>query len=543
MASHRLLRLLTALGLSICCIGLLLANHHRHLWYQSAPVLMRTHLQAGLLLPPPRRAHLPVRPVCIVFVFRHVQKTGGISIRRLFRKLENAGLWESYANGPPWHHGTLRCAPQAGAHGGCSAAPLDPLQVLRGVYNLTASGLPVRAFVEFHTGLELDRYVETLDFVDRELRPRCNVLTWARCNVLTGTLLREPASHYASWYRYNGLRDCAQDSPAGSRCDAASFVSRHPNEQTGLLASRLGPLQGNSTFERAWYVLSRQDLVGSTADMQKSFVQVLCNLLLLSCEGDTASGDGGALSRPLLPECLELEHENGRGLFDAEFRGHRRRHNLSESWSHKEEPFLQAVAAHTGLDAELFARWAASARRSGDAIATATTATATAAARTCKPDWWRRNAWQMQMTNASLAGCLALGRNVMHSDFYCSCCTCRTQGCCPQPARQWRLCPSVVTRRPIATAACGQPRPLPPGRCQSMDGVPRATPSGRRTGARERARWSQANVCRAAAAQAGVVDACTHTEHTVTRLRELGQGMPPPPACSRVGGHRGTSWR
>jgi len=27
-------------------------------------------------------------------------------------------------------------------------------------------------------------------------------------------------------------------------------------------------------------------------------------------------------------------------------------------------------------------------------------------------------------------------------------------------------------RRPIATAACGQPRPLPSSRCQSMDGVP-----------------------------------------------------------------------
>ena len=37
---------------------------------------------------------------CDVFIFRHVQKTGGVTIRHLFRLLESAGLALQYANGP-----------------------------------------------------------------------------------------------------------------------------------------------------------------------------------------------------------------------------------------------------------------------------------------------------------------------------------------------------------------------------------------------------------------------------------------------------------
>ena len=107
---------------------------------------------------------------CTAFIFRHLQKTGGVSVRDFFGSLEEDGLWRSYAEGPPAMLGTRRCAPSVERQrGSCTHRPTNPLALLTELADECAAATtaaPLRAFVELHNA---GNYEKALDFADRTL--------------------------------------------------------------------------------------------------------------------------------------------------------------------------------------------------------------------------------------------------------------------------------------------------------------------------------------------------------------------------------------
>ena len=172
-------------------------------------------------------AHRP-RPPCTLLLFRHLQKTGGVSVRHMLHRLELSRDWRNYAEGTALHmEGSRRCSPRdeaqeaarlhlgAQLQPGCNRSFVLPLTLLKelaascraaavaaatpAAAAATTAPLPpppLRAMVELHTR---GSYEEALSFAEAELRP-------AGWRVVSAVLLREPLRHLASWYLFDGRR-------------------------------------------------------------------------------------------------------------------------------------------------------------------------------------------------------------------------------------------------------------------------------------------------------------------------------------------------
>ena len=134
-----------------------------------------------------RSAQLPTpvgTPPCTLLLFRHLQKTGGISIRHILHRLELSRDWRNYAEGTALHmEGSRRCSPRdeteeaarlrrgAPLAPGCNRSFVHPITLLKeladscraatapasasdaatAAASAASSVSPLRAMVELHT--------------------------------------------------------------------------------------------------------------------------------------------------------------------------------------------------------------------------------------------------------------------------------------------------------------------------------------------------------------------------------------------------------
>ena len=126
-----------------------------------------------------RSAQPPTTPPCTLLLFRHLQKTGGISIRHILHRLELSRDWHNYAEGTALYmEGSRRCSPRDEAEEavrvrlgaplppGCNRSfvlPLTLLEELAASCRAAAAAAaatasppsppppPLRAMVELHT--------------------------------------------------------------------------------------------------------------------------------------------------------------------------------------------------------------------------------------------------------------------------------------------------------------------------------------------------------------------------------------------------------
>jgi len=136
----------------------------------------------------------PTTPPCTLLLFRHIQKTGGISIRHILHRLELSRDWHNYAEGTALYmEGSRRCSPRDEAEEavrvrmgaplppGCNRSFVLPLTLLeelaascRAAASTAAAAAaatvsptsppppPLRAMVELHTQGSYDEVRSTL---------------------------------------------------------------------------------------------------------------------------------------------------------------------------------------------------------------------------------------------------------------------------------------------------------------------------------------------------------------------------------------------
>ena len=172
--------------------------------------MLRTEQLHGRSAQLPTPAQLPPPP-CTLLLFRHLQKTGGISIRHILHRLELSRDWRNYAEGTALHmEGSRRCSPRDEAEEavrvrlgaplppGCNRSfvlPLTLLEELAASCRAAAAAAaatasppsppppPLRAMVELHTRGSYDE-VLPLSF----LSPEPRTLTAPLIRILTSTL-------------------------------------------------------------------------------------------------------------------------------------------------------------------------------------------------------------------------------------------------------------------------------------------------------------------------------------------------------------------
>lgn len=172
-------------------------------------------------------------PACSVVVFRHLQKTGGSSVVKLFEDLQHdlqwsvAGYWtpcwrnraQYVAQGRlRWLRGLRRLLTLA--NGSAVAArqllldtpPWSPRMLLHLHHpdSTECGGLPALQ-------RELDR-----------LRPHAATLT---CRIVVTMLVRSPWSFYVSWWYYAGSRRCGE-------CSFEEYLALNPNAQAHMAVGR-----------------------------------------------------------------------------------------------------------------------------------------------------------------------------------------------------------------------------------------------------------------------------------------------------------------
>ena len=129
---------------------------------------------------------------CTLFLFRHLQKTGGVSVRHLLHRLETTGAWLNYAEGTALYmEGSRRCSPSDDAEEssrpdaplapGCNRSHVSRIAVLHELSSRCArTHRNVRAMVELHT--EGDFHA-ALDHAEAVMRPAGwrNLRGWRTC--------------------------------------------------------------------------------------------------------------------------------------------------------------------------------------------------------------------------------------------------------------------------------------------------------------------------------------------------------------------------
>ena len=91
-----------------------------------------------------RSAPAPAAPRCTLLLFRHLQKTGGVSIRHVMHRLELSRDWLNYAEGTALYmEGSRRCSPRDAAEEesrlrmgaplapGCNRSFVHPIALLK----------------------------------------------------------------------------------------------------------------------------------------------------------------------------------------------------------------------------------------------------------------------------------------------------------------------------------------------------------------------------------------------------------------------------
>ena len=176
--------------------------------------------------PHARSGQPPTTPPCTLLLFRHIQKTGGISIRHILHRLELSRDWHNYAEGTALYmEGSRRCSPRDEAEEtvrvrmgaplapGCNRSfvlPLTLLEELAASCRAAAAAAaaaatasppsppppPLRAMVELHT---LGSYEEVLRLT------RTLTLTATLIRILTST--RALARRFAMRRRSCARRD------------------------------------------------------------------------------------------------------------------------------------------------------------------------------------------------------------------------------------------------------------------------------------------------------------------------------------------------
>ena len=295
----------------------------------------------------------PTTPACTAVIFRHVQKTGGVSVRDFFAKLERDSSWRSYAEGPPSMLGSRRCGPSLERRRErCSVYQLSPLRILEELATecaasqlrgRAASRTPFKAFVELHNR---GSYSAALEFAERSLRP-------AGWRVVTAVLLREPVAQLASWFLFDGLRSdrcgVTPKNKRGRACTAVEYVEKRAARAPGGLQAFL-IAGGNKTeppaavHARAAALLERSTIVGTTERLPAFFGE-LCSLLDIGCAG--APGRPAECAAP--PTVAYQAYPRLRRSFlDKQQPG----------WPHGDAALEAAVQTHFAVDIALHKRFA-----------------------------------------------------------------------------------------------------------------------------------------------------------------------------------------
>ena len=221
-------------------------------------------------------------PQCSVIAFRHLQKTGGTSVVKLFEDLQRdlqfsvAGYWTPCWRGRSvhvaqgrlrWLRGLRKIAELAN---GSSIAPKD-LQLL--------DTPPWRARMLLHIHHPDSVECGGLEALQRELgrlRPYAPSLS---CNIVVCMLVRDPMRFFVSWWYYIGAKRCGD-------CSFVRYLQLNPNAQSHMVIGGRGRVYTEALLQRHQNrdpALKEQlaaslkgiDLLGPTERLDE-FVYVLC---------------------------------------------------------------------------------------------------------------------------------------------------------------------------------------------------------------------------------------------------------------------------
>lgn len=154
-------------------------------------------------------------PRCFVLYDRHVEKNGGSTMRVLMKRLEEHGecaYWGYYQSPQAWarvmealRQGNVSGAPPRLCGASvvrtpcfCTPTPTAPFGT---VHRRCARAHTASVAVEAHTGGEASQRLSELGELLRTLRQ-----TWSDCRVFRSLRVREPLSHYVSFFTWGVAR-------------------------------------------------------------------------------------------------------------------------------------------------------------------------------------------------------------------------------------------------------------------------------------------------------------------------------------------------